>query len=186
MSPRLPPMPELARRHHVAGLSHHGIAGVVVGQAENQPGPPHRLDQVERVLQAVGHRLVADDVDAAIEEGARDGVMAVVGRHDADCIDAIRPRRLRRRHRPIVGIGALRRDHQVGRRFLGSLRVGRQRAGGQLPAIIHPGAQPMHGADEGAAAAADHAKPQPPAPAGTLARGRNHRLSPSLPRLKPG
>ncbi len=173
-------MAEIAGRHHVAGLADHRIAGVVVGQAEHQAGPPHRLDQVEGILQAVGHRLVADDGDAAIEEGTRDGVMAVVRGDDADGIDAVGPRRLRRRHRPIVGIGAIRRDHQIGSRFPGPLRIGGQGAGGELPAVIHPGAQPMDRADEGAAAAADHSQPQPAAAALAVARARDHR-SPPLP-----
>ena len=66
------------------------------------------------------------------------------------------------RHRAIVGIAAVGRDADLGGRGGGVVGIGRQRAGDQRDAVVEPHRQAVHGADEGVAAAADHADPQPP------------------------
>ena len=49
----------------------------------------------------------------------------------------------------------------VGGGVVRAFRIGRQRAGHQLEAIVHARRDAMHAADEGARAA-HHAQPQPP------------------------
>ena len=62
---------ELAGRHHLARLPHHRVAGVVVRQDEHAVRSPPRPRQVERVLERRGQRLVADHVDAGLQERPR-------------------------------------------------------------------------------------------------------------------
>ena len=84
--------------HPRARLAHHRVAGVVVGQPEHQTGAPHGVDQVERVVDRGGHRLVADHVDAGLEERLGGGMVDVVRGDDRDHVDAVVARRLLRRH----------------------------------------------------------------------------------------
>ncbi len=90
--------------------------------------------------------------------------MQMVGRDDRHRLDAVGTRRLRARHRAVIGIGAVRRDAELGRGEGGIGRIGGERAGDERDAVVEPHRKPVHGADEGAATAADHAHPQPRAP----------------------
>ena len=65
---------ERAAPDHRPGVAHHRIAGVVVGRAEHEAAASHSLDQVERVGERRGERLVADHVEAPC-----DGVRAPAG-----------------------------------------------------------------------------------------------------------
>ena len=115
--------PKLARRHHGPRLAHHGIAREGVDDAEDEAALPHAADQVGGVGQRRRHRLLADHVDAAVEEGAGDGVVGVIGRDDADDVDAVLARGLGLGHMGIARVGALGRDQPLGRRFLGGIRA---------------------------------------------------------------
>ena len=106
-------------------------------------------------------RLVADHVDAGLEEGGGDRRMQMVGRDDDDRLDAVGPGRLGPRHLAVIGIAAVGGEADVGSRRGRVRRVGRQRAGHQRDLVVEPHRQPMHRADEGVAPAADHADPQP-------------------------
>jgi hypothetical protein len=60
---------QFAARHHLAGLARHRVAGVVVRERER----PFRISQQVQAsflasLRLAGQRLVADDVDAALQE----------------------------------------------------------------------------------------------------------------------
>ncbi len=105
---------QLARRDHLARLPHHRIPGVVVRDPEDETGTPHGLHQVERVGDGGGHWLVTDDVDAAIEKCAGDGVVAVVRRDDAHDLDAVGSLRLCSRHLGEVLVNAVRREAEIG------------------------------------------------------------------------
>ena len=106
---------ELARAHPLARLAHQRVAGVVVGQAEHEAGAPHRPHQVERVVDRGGHRLVADHVDAGLEERLGGRMVDVVRGDDRDRVDAVVARRLLRHL--LEAVGALGRDPQLrGRR----------------------------------------------------------------------
>ena len=157
-----PELAERARLDPLARLAHHREARVVVGQAEHQARAPDRLDQVERVRDRGGHRLVADHVDAGLEEGLGGRVVDVVGGDDRHHVDRIGARHLLRGHLGEAAIGALRPDPELGRRRFGALRIGAQRTRHQLVAVVEPRRDPMHRADERALAAAHHAEPEPP------------------------
>ena len=139
------------------------MAGVVVGQPEHQTGAPHGLHQVERVLDRGGHRLVADHVDAGLEERLGDRMVEVVRGDDRDHVDAVVARRLLRRHLLEAAVGALGRDPKLCGRRPGALRLGAERARDQLVAVVETRGDPVHGADERALAAAHHAQAQPAA-----------------------
>ena len=164
--------PQRALGDHLPGLSDQGIAGVVVGQAEDQAARVHQRLQGLGVLQGAGQRLVADDVDAGLQEGLGGGMVQVVRRDDGDGVYAVVARRLRGRHLGEAAVGALRRQAQVRRRGPGLVGIGGERAGHQLVAVVDPGGDAVHGADEGVAPAADHAEPQAAAQSGAVGHAR--------------
>ena len=148
---------ELALRDHLARLPHHRIGGVVVGQHEHLAG---LLDQRRELLgigEVGGQRLVADDVDAGFEKRLGRRIVHVVRRHDRHRLDAVGALRLGLGHFGEGAVAARRIEPELGGRRLGALRVGRQRAGDELELAVHARRQPVHRADEGALAAADHA-----------------------------
>ena len=152
---------QLARADPLARLAHQRVAGIVVGQAEHEAGAAHRPHQVERVVDRGGHRLVADHVDAGLEERLGGGMVDVVRGDDRDRVDAVVARRLLLRHLLEAGIGALGRDPQLRGRRPGPCRIGAERARDQLVAVVQTRGDAVHGADERALAAADHAQAQP-------------------------
>ena len=80
---------EFACRDHFAGLANHRIAGVVVGDAKDQAGFAHELRKDKGVFDGRSERLVADHVDASIEEGFGRCKVEVIRRDDGDCVDAV-------------------------------------------------------------------------------------------------
>ena len=175
---------ELARLDPRARLAHHRMAGVVVGQAEHEAGAAHGPHEVERVVERGGQRLVADDVDAGLEEGLGGRVMDVVRRDDRHDVDAVVARGLLRRHLREAAIGALRRDPKLCRRGPGARRIGAQRARDQLVAVVQACGDPMHRTDEGALAAAHHAKAQPAPGVVVPALDRHACLPRSMPSMR--
>ncbi len=154
--------PELAQDpfgHHRPRLSDHRIAGVVVGQHEERIGLGRHLRQLLRLGQRRGQRLVADHVDATPEELAGRRRMHVVGRHDRHRLDAVLPPRLALGHGGEVVVGAIGGQPQSGARGPGLLRRRTERARDQFVVVVHPRRDPVHRADEGVLAAADHAQP---------------------------
>ncbi len=97
------------------------------------------------------------------------------GRDDRDGLDAVAARRLGLGHRRVVGVAAVVGQAERERRSAALLGAGRERAGDQLVLVVEPRRHAMHGADEGALAAADHAEPDPPAgPARSALRFDRH------------
>ena len=149
---------ELAAGDHVPRLPHQRVAGVVVGDGEDDAGFLGRSEQVVRLLGGMYQRLVADDVDAGLGERLGHRVVHVVGRDDADEVDAFAGRaaqfvfeqRLPGRVVAVVGEAEF---APGGERLFGARR---QRAGGELHLAVERHCPTMYAADEGALAAADH------------------------------
>ena len=135
---------ELPVGHHLPGLPDHRVAGVIVGQREDAARLVHQLGELARVLERRGHRLVADDVDAAIEERLGGREVDVVGRDDRHHVDPVLAARLALGHLGKVAVAAGRVDAELLARGLRLLRRRGECAGHQLVAPVQPGGDPMH------------------------------------------
>ena len=195
----MPDAAELARRHHGPRLPDHGIAGIVVRQHEGPAGLLDQGRQALRIAHGRGHRLVADDVEARLQERPCDRPVAVVRRHDGDGVDPVGPAPLALHH----GLGSCHRCARVrspapgprpatarpcwrssppparSARPCGRPAGGRRRSG---PPARRP---PCRAAGGGTACAARRPERRPPpptgrarAPAGWRPRRRHRRRSP--------
>ena len=171
-----PDVADLARGDHLARLPDHRIAGIVERDREHETGCAGEFDQFLRLGERGRQRLVADDVDARFEECFGDGIVQVVGGHDRHGFDAVRPGRFPRGHLAKVRIDAVGRETEIGAGRAGVLGVGRQRPGLELEQVVEPHRHPVHRADEGVAAAADHADAQALALDGLARCGVDHSL----------
>ena len=162
---------QATRTREVAGLLHHRVAGVVVRQREDQAGALDRAAEVLGVGHGGRHGLVADDVDAGVQEGDRDGVVKVVGGDDRHRVDA--PVRVQGGlgpgHLAVGAVDAPSVQPQVASLRAGAIRVRRERPRDELPLPVQRRGHAVHGPDEGAGAAADHAIPELPAQVGVHA-----------------
>jgi hypothetical protein len=110
-------------------------------------------------LERKGQRLVADHVDAGIDEGSCGGHMHVVRRDDRHRLDAVGTFRLCLRHFLVVGTVAARGiKAQILGRGCCLFGIGRERACHKFIVIIHAGGEAMHSADEGPLPATHHAE----------------------------
>ena len=100
---------QLAGAHECAGLLYERVATVIVRQREHHVVLSNESAECLRVLERCRHRLVADHMDAALDERPRDTKMQVVGRHDGYEIDALAlgQRRLALRHRVVALVDSL-------------------------------------------------------------------------------
>ncbi len=73
----------------LACLADHRVAAVVVGHSEHDPVLLNQLLQLRSLFRGQHQRLVADDVETGLHEGARDREVHVVGRHDGYGVDAL-------------------------------------------------------------------------------------------------
>ena len=180
--------PELALGHHLPRLPDHGVAGIVVRQHEDAARLLDQFGELARILEGRGHRLVADDVDAAIEERLGRREVDVVGRDDRHRVDPVLAPRLALGHLGEVAVAARRIEAQLLARGLRLLGRGGERAGHQLVAPVQTGGDPVHPTDERPLPAADHAQPQPAARPGFRLRTLAHhaRLSSLVRQLRPG
>ncbi len=78
---------ELAGADHRAGFLDHRITGVVMRQGEDEPALLGERAELLGLGERVGERLLADDVDAGLEEGLGHGVMHVVAREERQRVD---------------------------------------------------------------------------------------------------
>ena len=115
-------------------------------------------------LEALGERrrrgLVGEHVKAVLERGRRDDEVQIVRRDDRDELHALVGRQLGlgREHRVEVGVAALGRQSQARTAAPAALGVARERAADELERLVETRSGAMHGADECAFAAADHAE----------------------------
>ena len=160
---------QLARADHLARLPHQRIAGVAVGDGEHEPGPAREPQKIEGVLELSGERLVADDVDAKLEEGPRDRVMARVWRHDRHHLDAVLARRLALGHLLPAAVPAFGLDLERGGEVAAPSGVGGKDARYQRITSVEAGGAAVGIPDVRAGSAADHAEAE------LAARGRHTR-----------
>ena len=113
-----PQLAQFARRHHLARLAHHRIAGIVMGQDEQRLRALRRLQHPLGLGQRRGQRLVTDHVDAAFQEFPRRRVMHVVGGDDRHRLDPLFQPRLALRHGGKIVIDPVRVQPQIGARSL--------------------------------------------------------------------
>ena len=170
-----PELAELAGADHLPHAADQRIAGVVVGEGEDASRRRDRRLHALGLDKRDGQRLVADDVDARLQQSVGRRSVDVVGRHDRRRLDAVRARRLGLGHGLEVVVDAVRRKTQ---RLTGTtrfLRRRRQGAGDQFVLVVDARGDAVHRADEGALAAAHHAEPDPAAPHGVAASLDRHR-----------
>ena len=160
-----------ARPHQVARLLDHGVAGIVMREREYEAGALHRAAEILGIGHRGRHGLVADDVDAGVQEGRRDRVVQVVGGDDRHRVDAaVRVQRgLRGGHLAEGTVDAPRVQAQFAPLRPGTVRVRCEGARDKLPLAVQRRGHPMHRPDEGTGPAADHAVPELPAQVGVHA-----------------
>jgi hypothetical protein len=149
---------DLAGAHHLARLSHHRIAGVVVGHAEHRALARDRARPAHRPGLGVHQRLVAHDMEAGFTKACATGKCTWLGvtmttKSMRSCAG---PLQLVGQQRLPVAVVARVGQAQVAARGARLLGVGRQRAGHQLALAVERDRVAVHRADEGIAAAADH------------------------------
>ena len=144
----------------VPPTAHHQVARVVVGEAEDQAARLDDPHQLPGVRERARHRLVADDVEAVLQELLADGEVEGVARNDRHQVDA-----------PVFGQGGL----GLGHLLVGAVAalgghvhlpadleapvvVAAEAAGDEFGLVVHQGGDAMGDAD--AASAADHSQPE--------------------------
>jgi hypothetical protein len=150
---------QLAVPHQIARLLDQRVAGVVVREREHDVLLIHETAQRFRVAEGGRHRLVADDVEAFLDEGPRDVEVQNIGRDDAYEVDALSLRQLGflPRHLFVGAVHAPRVEVQflaLPARLVG---VGGEGAGDEFDFAVERGGAAMHFADERAGASPDHA-----------------------------
>ena len=148
-----------------------------MGDGELASIPSGARDQIARLREVVGHGLVTDDVEAGIQRCRRKRVVRVVGRHDGDRVDAVRPQLFLRQHLRHVAVAALGGEPHRGAGDAGASRIAGEHAGHRAPPAVHLGRAAMHAADPRVRAATDD--PQPQGPAETFLQTR-HVLPPEM------
>jgi hypothetical protein len=150
---------ETTRRHQVSGLLHHGVAGVVVGEAEQAATRGDRIPQLERLRQIERHRLVAGDVEAVLERRHRDRMVEMVGGDDRHQVDALRGRAtgLALEHLAPGPVAALVVEQEVAAGGFRGRWISAERAADQLDEPIQTRRRAVHRADERSTPTADHA-----------------------------
>ena len=148
---------DLALGDHLAGHLHHGVAGIGIGDAENQVFLLGQGHQLLRLLHSEAQRLFAHHMDPVLQEALGHGVVGVVRGGDADEIDTVGTLALRLGHGLIAGVHAA---HVQGVGLAGLtvlLRIGGEAARHQLCAGVKGDGFAMHLADKGVHVATDHA-----------------------------
>ena len=169
---------EFARPNHLAHAAHQGIAGVIMGQREDEARLLDRGLHLLRLGQAHRQRLVADDVDPGLEERVGRPGVDVVRRHDRDRLDPVGPLGLRLRHALVVVVDAIAGEAEALARAARLLGRRRQGAGDQFIMVVDARGDAMHGADERPLAAPHHPEPDPAALASVAASLDGHALLP--------
>jgi hypothetical protein len=131
-----------------------------VGQDKNLFRFPDDGPQLFRLREVERHRLVADDIKAALEKKFGGRKMLVVGRDDHDEVQAfVRWHfRLGPGHLRVAAVNPRRIEEKIGARSLRAHGVRGKRARDQLGLAVHAGGDAVHRTDERTAPAADHAE----------------------------
>ena len=145
---------------HRPRLTDHRVAAVVVGDGKNHAALTGQRQQFLGLRYGMHQRLVADDVEARVHEGPRHREVQVIGRDDAHGVDGVGPPLFARQHGFPGVVSAFRGQAQRRPGSPGALRRAGQCPGHQLELPVERGGVAMHGPDEGALTAADHAQAQ--------------------------
>ena len=111
---------EIPLGHHLLGQLDHRVAGVVVSQRKDLFALLDNFTQFTGLLESVSDRLVADDIDAGLQESLGHVKMQVVLHDDTNEINALicRQRRLGLSHLLIAAVHARRVEMKVPARLL--------------------------------------------------------------------
>ena len=80
---------DLSVGDHCSGLTHHRVTRVVVCHTEHEACLLDRREYIQRLVEGVGDRLVADHVETVSECGVGVLTVAVVGCHDRDNVGPV-------------------------------------------------------------------------------------------------
>ena len=151
---------ELAGAHALCGFDDERVRAVRMRQAIEAAARFQRVAQLEAFGERRGRGLVREHVKAVPECGRRDGQMQIVRRDDCDELHPLVCRQLRlgREHRVEVGVAALRRKAQARAAPAAPFGVARKGAADERHGVVEARGGAVHGADERAFAAADHAE----------------------------
>ena len=151
---------EGARPDQVPGFFHHRVAGVVVGESEQQAG----LGDLRRKRAGFGEvkrgRLVRHDMKTGRQRGPRDREVQMVRHRDGDEVHALvlAERGFGAEHLVETAVAARRGEPvQVGAGALRPIGVARERTADQFDRPVEFRRHAVDGADEGPVAAADEA-----------------------------
>lgn len=98
---------KIAARHHGAHVAHQCIARIAVVDRADAPCLARETDNLLSLGDGHRHRLLAQHVEARLEEFARDLEMRGVGCRNRDKVDPVRPLHLARQHLTPVAIAAI-------------------------------------------------------------------------------
>ncbi len=146
--------------HQRPGFPHHRIARIAMGQGEEPAAAGDRLFEGHGFLEGAGHRLFADDVDAAFHKERGDLGVKMRRGGDRHHLQAVFARRLR--HVAVVLVRALRIDKAEFSRLARNGGIDRHGAGNQLIPVVEPRAHSVDFADQRVDPATHHAPADPP------------------------
>jgi hypothetical protein len=145
---------DFAMGHPHARLVHHWIARIGVGHADETAAFPRELLQRHSVLQRGGQRLLADYIEARLDQRLRDWVMGEVRRADRHRVDAVLARSFARNQILICAVAAGGIQPLANGEFAAALWVDVKRARDELPFAVEARGETMDVADIGALSAA--------------------------------
>ena len=150
-------IPDRSLPDHLPCLADHRIAGIAVGDSDQDLPVPGDLLQCKCLVQVQGERLVAEDMDPALHEVFCDLKVAAVGRHDRYEVDPVLPGRLRICHFLIVVIDTGPVYTPGLCRFQTRLEPAGKASRTQFSQVIHLCRMSVHVADIRRESPADHA-----------------------------
>ena len=110
-----PDLAKCAFGHHLACLTDHRVAGIIMGKKEVPLGGLRCGGEAFGLCQSRGHRLVANNRDVVSQERLGDGTMKVIWGYDRHCIDPVGSRGFGFRHLVEIRVGAININAELGR-----------------------------------------------------------------------
>ncbi len=156
---------QFAGEHHLAGLPHERVAGVVVGDGEDDVRLLDDDRQILSFFERERERLVADTMEAGLDGGLGHRKVHVVGGGDRDEVDPLVGGQgpFTVEHLLIGAVGAGEVDVVIGGAGLGPLRVAREGACHERCPVVEHGGRHVDPADERALTTPHDSHPQLPA-----------------------
>jgi hypothetical protein len=145
---------EFAALNHGACMADERITGIIIGDGKYPSARAGPVAQAARLLKGGRQRLVADDVNARLQEGVGNSCVHMVWGHDRNRFDTVGSRGFGLRHGPKVRIGSIGPKADRSRRSDRFVGRGRKRASDEFVTIVQARGDTVDGADEGAFPAA--------------------------------